>query len=177
MPRSHRPLTLTMLAAWKDLSQKEIGAEAGIPQKQVSYYLKKEELDDSIYARLLQGVRARPAEVDVATAFLETLEALNQDQEMTPEERDVVEAGVLEGAQLLRKSLSEAVRRSRALPPVDGYPRPPTSKRPAGRPASSGRGWSRSPKASGSRWRRWPRSSDLGAGRARLRGVGSQGLP
>jgi tetratricopeptide (TPR) repeat protein len=123
MPRSHRPLTLASLALWKDLSQKEIGAGAGIPQKQVSYYLKKEELDDAVYARLLQGVRARPAEVDVVTACLEALEALSQDQEMTPEERDEVEAGVLEGTRLLRKSFSAAVRRSRALPPVDGYPR------------------------------------------------------
>jgi tetratricopeptide (TPR) repeat protein len=124
MPRSHRPLTLAILALWKKLSQKEIGAEAGIPQKQVSYYLKKEELDDAIYARLLQGVRARPAEVDVVTVCLEALEALSQDQEMTPEERDEVEAGVLEGTPLLRKAFSEAVRRSRDLPPVDGYPRP-----------------------------------------------------
>jgi tetratricopeptide (TPR) repeat protein len=124
MPRSHRPLTLAILALWKKLSQKEIGAEARIPQKQVSYYLKKEELDDSTYARLLQGVRARPAEIDVVTACLETLEALSQDQEMTPEERDEVEAGVLEGAGLLRKSFSAAVRRSRALPPGDCYPRP-----------------------------------------------------
>ena len=124
MPRSHRPLTLAILAFWKNLSQKEIGAEAGIPQKQVSYYLKKEELDDSIYARLLQGVRARPAEVDVVTACLETLEALSQDQEMTPEERDEVRAGILEGTRVLEKAFSEAVRRSRALPPVDGYPRP-----------------------------------------------------
>jgi len=124
MPRSHRPLTLAILAIWKDLSQKEIGAEARIPQKQVSYYLKKEELDDSVYERLLRGVRARAAEVDAVTACLEALEALSQDQEMTPEERDEVEAGILESTRLLRKSFSAAVRRSRALPPVDGYPRP-----------------------------------------------------
>lgn len=123
MPRSHRPLTLAILALWKKLSQKEIGAEAGIPQKQVSYHLKKEELDDSIYARLLRGVRARPAEVDVVTACLETLEALSQDQEMTPEERNEVKAGILEGTRVLEKVFSEAVRRSRDLPPVDGYPR------------------------------------------------------
>ncbi len=124
MPRSHRPLTLTILAAWKDLSQKEIGTGSGIPQKQVSYYLKKEELDDSVYARLLQGVRARPAEVDVVTACLETLEALSQDQETTPEERDEVRAGILEGMRVLERAFSEAVRRSRALPPVGGYPQP-----------------------------------------------------
>lgn len=124
MPRSLRPLTLAILALWKKLSQKEIGTGSGIPQKQVSYYLKKEELDDSIYARLLQGVHARPAEVDVVTACLETLEALNQDQEMIPEERDEVRAGILEGMRVLEKIFSEAVRRSRALPPADGYPRP-----------------------------------------------------
>jgi tetratricopeptide (TPR) repeat protein len=124
MPRPHRSLTLAILALWKKRSQKEIGAEAGIPQKQVSYYLKKEELDDSTYARLLQGVRARPAEVDIVTACLETLEASSQDQEMTPEERDEVRAGILEGTQILEKAFSEAVRRSRALPSVDGYPRP-----------------------------------------------------
>jgi tetratricopeptide (TPR) repeat protein len=124
MPRSFRPLTLSILALWKNLSQKEIGAGAGIPQKQVSYHLKKEELDDSSYARLLQGVRARPAEVDVVTACLETLEVLNQDREMTPKEQDEIKAGVLEGTRALGKVLSEAVRRSRALPPLDGYPRP-----------------------------------------------------
>jgi tetratricopeptide (TPR) repeat protein len=124
MPRSIRPLTLAILALWKDLSQKEIGAGAGIPQKQVSYYLRKEELDDSVYARLLRGVRGRSAEVDVVTACLEALEALSQDQEMTPEERGEVTTGVLEGTRVLQEVFSEAVRRSRDLPPVDGYPRP-----------------------------------------------------
>jgi tetratricopeptide (TPR) repeat protein len=122
MPRSFRPLTLSILALWKDLSQKEIGAGAGIPQKQVSYYLKKEDLDDPVYARLLRGVRARPAEVAAVTACLESLEALRQEREMPPEERDEVESGVLEGARILRQVFSEAVRRSRGLPPLDRYP-------------------------------------------------------
>ena len=58
------------------------------------------------------------------TACLEVLEASSQDQETTPEERDEVRAGILEGTRILEKVFSEAVRRSRALPPVDGYPRP-----------------------------------------------------
>jgi tetratricopeptide (TPR) repeat protein len=124
MPRSFRPLTLSILALWKDLSQKEIGAGAGIPQKQVSYHLKKEDLDDPVYARLLRGVRGRPAEVDVVTACLEALEALQQEREMTPEERDEVESGVLAGARVLRQAFSEAVQRSRSAPPVDHYPLP-----------------------------------------------------
>jgi hypothetical protein len=124
MPRSYRPLTLSMLALWKGLSQKEIGAGAGMPQKQVSYHLKKRDLDDTMYARLLRGVRGRPAEVRAVTHCLETLAALEQDRGMTPEEHDVVEAAVLEGSRLVRKALIEAVRCSRAVPPLDVYPAP-----------------------------------------------------
>ena len=178
MPRSHRPLTLAILALWKKLSQKEIGAEAGIPQKQVSYHLKKEELDDSIYARLLRGVRARPAEVDVVTACLETLEALSQDQEMTPEERNEVKAGILEGTRVLEKVFSEAVRRSRDLPPVDGYPRLDdleASRWQARELWSRLRAALRGPAARGGAG--GPGVPDLGAGGARLRGVDRPGLP
>jgi tetratricopeptide (TPR) repeat protein len=114
-----------MLARWKRLSQKEIGAGAGLPQKQVSYHLKKEDLDDAVYARLLRGVRARPAEVSAVTFCLETLEALETSRrEMTPEEQHVVEEGVLESSRLVRKALTEMVRRSRGVPPLDVYPVP-----------------------------------------------------
>src|SRR4051812_47503984 len=125
MPRSYRPLTLSMLACWKGLSQKEIGAGAGLPQKQVSYYLKKEDLDDAVYARLLRGVRARPAEVSAVTFCLESLEALETSgKEMTPEELATVEEGVLESSRLIREALVEMVRRSRGVPPLDVYPAP-----------------------------------------------------
>src|SRR3954469_20701449 len=125
MPRSYRPLTLSMLACWKGLSQKEIGAGAGLPQKQVSYYLKKEDLDDAVYARLLRGVRAQPAEVSAVTFCLEALEALEASgKEMTPEELATVEEGVLESSRLIREALVEMVRRSRGVPPLDVYPAP-----------------------------------------------------
>lgn len=123
MPRSFRSLTISLLALWKGLSQKEIGAGAGLSQKKVSYYLREGNLeDDVLYARLLQGVQARPWEVQVVTAFLENLAAIEEDPETTPEERDVVEAGILEGGRILREAFSEAVRRSRAVPPLDAYP-------------------------------------------------------
>ena len=123
MPRSYRPLTLSILALWKGLSQKEIGAGAGMPQKQVSYHLKKEDLDDAVYARLLRGVRAQPAEVSAVTSCLESLEALETSRkEMTPEEQHAVEEGVLESSRLVREALGEAVQRSRAVPPLDVYP-------------------------------------------------------
>jgi tetratricopeptide (TPR) repeat protein len=124
MPRSLRSLIVSVLALWKGLSQKEIGAGAGLPEKRISYYLTKADLaDDALFARLLRGVRGRPAEVRAVTACLESLAALEQDREMTPEEHDEVETGVLEGSRLLREVFSEAARRSRALPPSDRYPR------------------------------------------------------
>jgi tetratricopeptide (TPR) repeat protein len=124
MPTSHRPLTLSVLALWKGLSQKEIGAGAGLPQKQVSYYLKKKDLDDDVYARLLRGVGGEPAEVHVVTGCLEALAALQQDGRLTPDEKAIVEEGVLEGSKLLRKVLTEAAWRSRELPPLEVYPAP-----------------------------------------------------
>ena len=64
MPRSYRSLTISPLALWKGLSQKEIGAGARLSPKKVSYYLREGSLeDDVLYARLLRGVQARPWEV------------------------------------------------------------------------------------------------------------------
>src|SRR5262245_54283895 len=120
MPRSYRPLTLSVLARWKRLSQKEIGAGIGMHEKTVSYHLAKEDLDDDVYARLRRGVRAQPAEVSAVTFCLESLAALKTSrEELTPEEQDKVEAGVLEVSGLIREALVEAVRRSRAVPPLD----------------------------------------------------------
>ena len=125
MPSSYRPLTLSVLARWKRLSQKEIGASAGMDPKRVSEYLGREDLDDAVYARLLRAIRAQPAEVSVVTFCLESLAAVEASrEEMTPAERATVEEGVLESARLIRKALVEAVRRSRAVPPLDVYPMP-----------------------------------------------------
>ena len=123
MSRPYRSLTISVLALLKGLSQKEIGAGAGLSQKKVSYHLREGNLeDDVLYARLLHGVQARPSEVELVTTLLETLAMFDEDPETTPEERDVVEAGVLEGTRILREAFSEAVRRSRAVPPLDVYP-------------------------------------------------------
>ncbi|HEY4576066.1 MAG TPA: hypothetical protein VIJ26_18945, partial [Thermoanaerobaculia bacterium] len=125
MPSSYRPLTLSVLARWKRLSQKAIGARIGMNPKRVSQYLNQEDLDDAVYARLLGGVRGQPAEVSAVTSCLEALEALERNEaKLTPEERHVVEDGVLEGMRLIRKALVEIVRRSRGVPPLDVYPAP-----------------------------------------------------
>ncbi|HEX6864392.1 MAG TPA: tetratricopeptide repeat protein, partial [Thermoanaerobaculia bacterium] len=119
-----RPLTIAILALWKGLSQKEIGAAIRMPQKKVSFYLRRKELADRVYERLLAGVRARPVEVSLVTGCLEALAALDGPGDLTPEERDEVERATLEGTRLLRSALSEAARRSRSAPPADCYPEP-----------------------------------------------------
>src|SRR4051794_32570092 len=125
MPSSYRPLTLSVLARWKRLSQKAIGARIGMNPKRVSQYLNQEDLDDAVYARLLGGVRGQPAEVSAVTSCLEALEALERNEaKLTPEERHVVEEGVLESSRLIREALVEMVRRSRGVPPLDVYPAP-----------------------------------------------------
>lgn len=125
MARSFRSLIVAILALWKGLSQKEIGAKAGISPKQISYHLGKgEDLEEKIYDRLLGGLRGRPAEVAVVTGSLEALDALEHNDGLTAEERDDVELGVLEITRRVRPILAEAVRRSRTAPPLDEYPQP-----------------------------------------------------
>ena len=85
--RRFRSLLVSILAVWRGLSQKEVGARMGMDSKQVSYHLRKGELDDPLYERLLAALRGGPAEVAVVTACLEELEALDRDDGLTAEER------------------------------------------------------------------------------------------
>ncbi|HEX7182297.1 MAG TPA: hypothetical protein VF756_10665, partial [Thermoanaerobaculia bacterium] len=124
MIRSFRSLIIAILALWKRLSQKEVGVRSGIAPKYVSDLLKKPDLKAEVYESLLAGVQGRPAEVAIVTFALEGLQALEADPELTPEERDVVEMGVLEASRRFREILAEAVRRSRAMPALDDYPQP-----------------------------------------------------
>jgi tetratricopeptide (TPR) repeat protein len=124
MPRNLRSLLISILALWHDRSQKEIGAASGIPQKRISQLLRGAEIEDDVFARLLAAVSDEPAEVAIATSCLHSLAALKQNQDLTPAERAEVELGLLELGDLGRKVLTDAVRRSRAAPAMDRYPRP-----------------------------------------------------
>lgn len=124
MIRSLRALVVLFLAIWRDLSQKQLGARSRIPPKQLSRLLRREQLADRDYERLLAALDGRPAQVAVVTVCLEALESLERDDGRTAEERDAVELAVLELTRLLRAALDEAVRFSRAAPADDGYPRP-----------------------------------------------------
>jgi tetratricopeptide (TPR) repeat protein len=128
---THRQLRISILALWHDLSFKEIGAAAGMPQKLVSQSLRplagRKDLSDRSYERLLSGLPSSPAAVHIVAAFLETLETLESD-DLTKEERALVEEAVLVSSRQIRKVLTEAVKLSRATP-ERGYPEPGDASR------------------------------------------------
>jgi hypothetical protein len=126
MALTFRQKLLSMLAVWYDLNQKEIGARARIPPKNVSDYLRRKrrvEIKDEVFERLLAGMKCSPAAVRKVTACLESLAALEREGELTAEERDEIEEEVLAAMRLYREALTAAARLSRAAP-AEGYPEP-----------------------------------------------------
>jgi tetratricopeptide (TPR) repeat protein len=123
---THRQLLVSILALWHDLSFKEIGAAAGMPQKLVSQSLRplprRKDLSERTYERLLSGLPNSPAAVQIVTICLETLETL-ESGDLTKEEHALVEEAVLASSRLARKAITEAVKLSRATP-ERGYPEP-----------------------------------------------------
>jgi tetratricopeptide (TPR) repeat protein len=125
MIRSFRSLLVSILALWRGLSQKQVGAKVGLVESTISYHLRKGGIAaEALFDRLLAGLQARPAEVAAVTACLENLEALEMDTELTAAERDKVEEAILEISRLSRRILSEAALKSREAPAADAYPRP-----------------------------------------------------
>src|SRR4051812_10038761 len=125
MIRSFRSLLVSMLALWRGLSQKQVGAKAGLVEDSISYHLRKGDLAaEALFERLLAGLQARPAEVAVVTGCLEALEALENETKLTAAERDEVERCILDITRLSRRILTEAVLKSRQPPAPDAYPRP-----------------------------------------------------
>jgi hypothetical protein len=118
-----RQMLLSILSLRYNRSQKEIGAASGIPQKQVSYYLRSGDLKDEVFERLLAGLNARPGAVSIVTGCVEALEALEQEGDLTEEERAQIEEAVLAAAEMVREDLIEALQRARALPD-ERYPKP-----------------------------------------------------
>lgn len=118
---THRQLLVSILALWYDLSQKEIAAAAGISYKRISQYLRRGEIKDEAFERLLAAIDCPPAAVQAVSACLESLEAVDREDGLTPEEKVVVEEVVREMSLLTREKMTQAVHRSRAVP-VQGYP-------------------------------------------------------
>src|SRR3954469_69660 len=122
-----RQMLLSILALRYDKSQKEIASAAGITQSDVSHYFRRNrrgDIKEETFDQLLAAIECPKAAVPIVTACLEALDSLTQEGNLTPEEREVIEETILENARTARDALTEAVRLSRALPALDGYPGP-----------------------------------------------------
>lgn len=121
-PLTFRQLLISFLALRRGRSQKELAAASGISAKRISQHLTRDtEIRDEAFERLLAAVAAPPGAVPIATACLETLEALDRDDGLTPEERVVREEGVMAVTRFIREALTRAILLSREAPPPD-YP-------------------------------------------------------
>lgn len=118
---TNRQLLVSILALWYDLSQKEIAAATGISHRRVSQYLRRGEIKDEAFDRLLAAIDCPQAAVQAVSSCLESLEAVDREDGLTPEEKMVVEEVVRAVALLTREKMTQAVHRSRAVP-VEGYP-------------------------------------------------------
>lgn len=120
-PPEARPFVVLLLAAMKGLTLTRIGERIGMSGKKVSYELTKApDIRDGMFEKLLAGIEATPGDI---AAAMTCHEALVPSPSLTSQERDVVEAEVREVARWYRAILVEAVPLSRAVPPLDEYPR------------------------------------------------------
>lgn len=108
-----RQLLVSILAFWRDRSHKEIGTAAGIPQKRVSLYLRRGEIPDEAFGKLLAAVGCPPDAVYSVTACLEALEALEGETDLTHEEKAEIAEASLRANRRVRQGLIEATRLSR----------------------------------------------------------------
>jgi tetratricopeptide (TPR) repeat protein len=111
-----RQLLVSVLAFWKDRSHKEIGAAAGIPQKRVSLYLRRGEVPDEAFGKLLTAVECPPDAVFTVTACLESLETLESETDLTKEEKAAIAESSLRIGRRVQRGLIDAARLSRTAP-------------------------------------------------------------
>jgi tetratricopeptide (TPR) repeat protein len=137
--RTLRQLVVLILALWHDVSQGEIAKRKGRTDNWVSKLLRrmrKREIDDETYGKLLSEVVRRPASVPLTRAFVEAMDALEGEAGLIEEEQASIEESVLEVSRLLRRFLTRAAFRTRAWQPPGGYPHEielPVSRHHAGR--------------------------------------------
>ncbi|MBW8875679.1 MAG: tetratricopeptide repeat protein [Acidobacteria bacterium] len=125
-----RQTLLQMLAAYCNLSFKEIGARCGMTERNVSHHLrrkrKRDEMKDDVFERLLSAFPCSPAAVSAVAACLESLADLDSGAsgDLTAEELAEIAEAERGAARLTRKGLTEAAHRTRATPAEEGYPEP-----------------------------------------------------
>jgi tetratricopeptide (TPR) repeat protein len=110
-----RQLLVAVLAFWKDRSQKEIEAAANLPPKGMSRYLRRGEIPDDVFGKLLDAVECPPDAVFSVTACLESLEILANETDLTAKEKAEIADALLRIGRRARNGLIEAARHSRTV--------------------------------------------------------------
>lgn len=120
-----RQRVVLILCLWYDVGRGELGAKTEYTESQVSQFLvrlRRRDIDDRTYARLLSGVVRRRAAVPLTEAFVEAFDALERERVLTEEEQASIEESVLEGSRLLRGFLRWAAIRTRRFEPPSERP-------------------------------------------------------
>ncbi len=120
-----RQRVVLILCVWHDVGRDELGQRTKKPlsQSRVSQLLirvRKREMKDEEYERLLSGVVERWATVPLTEAFVEAFEALEREGALTDEEQVSIEQSTLEGSRLMRRFLTwTALQTRRFEPPAE----------------------------------------------------------
>lgn len=120
-------LILWFLAAWRDLTHKEIAARSGRTPGQIDQLLSRKRntpVEETDFQQLLAALRVQPTHAAITAGWLESLAALDAEDGLTPGEREAVELWLLGDVRERRRAAVEIARRSRVAPPLDEYPRP-----------------------------------------------------
>lgn len=120
-------LILWFLAAWREVTHKQIAARTGRTHGQISQLLSRSRetpLEEAVFQEILPAVQARPAHAAITAAWIESLESVDAEDRLTPRERDALELWLLGDTRKRRNAAVELVLRSREAPPLDEYPRP-----------------------------------------------------
>jgi tetratricopeptide (TPR) repeat protein len=116
-------LLLSILALHEDLSHKEIEARAGLSPRGLSQILRRTQIKEGMFERLLAAIGSRPDVVRIVTACVEALEGLEAAADLSPRDREAIEDAVLAAARVAREDLTAALHHARTLP-FEGYPKP-----------------------------------------------------
>lgn len=116
-----RPLLVRMLAVWYDMTWKQLCAALGIAQSKLSQHLKRGEVKDELFERILEAMKCRPVVVLILKGCIATLEALTRVADLTEDELVTIERAAQGSARRTREGLYEIARLSRRIVPA-GYP-------------------------------------------------------
>jgi tetratricopeptide (TPR) repeat protein len=122
-----RQRILRFLALFLDVTQGELAARCGKAAHKIWYLIfnkrKKRDIGEDLFLETLAALNWRPAHAASTAAWIESLDA-GREGDVSPEEIDVLELGVLESSEQVRGVYRQLISRAHAVPPLDGYPAP-----------------------------------------------------